>query len=63
MEERVYKKLWETRIWGKIWRMVNKMTESAKSAMMLDEEISKYFDIVQGVAQECTLSPTLFQIL
>ena len=39
-----------------------KMTECAKSAMMLDGEISKYFDILQGVAQGCTLSPTLFKV-
>ena len=42
--------------------MVKKMTECAKSAMMLDGEISKYFDILQGVAQGCTLSPTLFRV-
>ena len=34
-----------------------------KSAMMLDGEISKYFDILQGVAQGCTLSPTLFKVI
>ena len=38
------------------------MTECAKSAMMLDVEISKSVDILQGVAQGCTLSPTLFKI-
>ena len=36
------------------------MTECAKSAMILDGEISDYFYILQGVAQGCTLSPTLF---
>ena len=38
------------------------MTECAKSAMVLDGEISKYFDILHGAAQGCTLSPTLFKI-
>ena len=33
------------------------MTECARSAMMLDGETSKYVDILQGVAQECTLLP------
>ena len=33
-----------------------------ESAMMLDGEISKSADILQGVAQGCTLSPTLFKI-
>ena len=42
--------MWEVGIRGKIWRMVNKMTECARSAVMLDGEISKYVDILQGVA-------------
>ena len=37
----LWKKLWEAGIRGKMWRMVKKMTECAKSAMMLDGEISK----------------------
>ena len=46
-----------------MWRMAKKMTECAKSAKKLDWETSKYFDILQGVAQECTtLSPTLSKI-
>ena len=38
------------------------MTERARSAVMLEWEISKYVDILQGVAQGCTLSPNLFKI-
>ncbi|CAB1104917.1 unnamed protein product [Ectocarpus sp. CCAP 1310/34] len=38
------------------------MTECTKSAVMLDGELSKFFDIEQGVPQGCTLSPTLFQV-
>ena len=38
-----------------------KMSEHAKSAIILNGEISKYFDILQGVTQGCTLSPTLFK--
>ena len=34
-----------------------KMTECASSAVMLDGEISKCVDILQGVAQGCKLSP------
>ena len=45
-----------------MWRTVKKMTECANSTMMLDGEISKYFDILQGFVQGCTLSPTLFKI-
>ena len=50
---------WDQR---KMWRMVKKMTDCAKSAMVLDGEISKYFDMLQVAAQGCTLSPTLFKI-
>ena len=39
------------------------MTECARSAAMLDGEISKYVDILQGVAQGCTLSPNLFPVV
>ena len=41
---------------------MKKMTECAKSAIKLDGETSKYFDILQGVAQGCTLSPTLLKV-
>ena len=47
---------------GKMWRVLKKMTECTKSAVMLDGELSKFFDIEQGVPQGCTLSPTLFQV-
>ena len=34
----LWKKLWETGIRGKMWRMMKKMTECARSAVMLDGE-------------------------
>ena len=37
------------------------MTECTKSAVMADGELSKFFDIEQGVPQGCTLSPTLLE--
>ena len=49
-------------------RMMKKMTECARSAVMLDEGVSKCFDIIQyvnilqGIAQGCTLSPYVFKI-
>ena len=45
-----------------MWRMVKNMTECARSAIKLDGKTSKYFDILQGVAQGCKLSPTLFKV-
>ena len=38
------------------------LTECARSAVMLDGEISKYVHILRGVAQGCTLSPNLFKV-
>ena len=58
----LWKKLWEIGIRGKMWRMMKSMTECARSAVMLDGEISNYVDILQGVAQGCTLSPNLFKV-
>ena len=45
-----------------MWRMMKKITECARSAVLLDGEISKYVDILRIVAQGCKLSPDLFKI-
>ena len=38
------------------------MTECARSDAMLDGKVSNYEDILQGVAQGCTLSLNLFKV-
>ena len=38
------------------------VTECAINAVMLDGKISQYVDVLQGVAQGCTLSPNLFKV-
>ena len=38
------------------------ITECARGAVMLDVEIFEYVDMLQGVAQGCTLSPNLFKV-
>ncbi|CAB1103133.1 unnamed protein product [Ectocarpus sp. CCAP 1310/34] len=69
--KKAYDTVWRNGLWkqlskygikGKMWRVLKKMTECTKSAVMLDGELSKFFDIEQGVPQGCTLSPTLFQV-
>lgn len=47
-------KMWGIEVGGKVGRMM-KMTERAGSAVMLDGEISKYFEILQEIAQGCTI--------
>ena len=46
---------------GRMWRVINKMYESSKSAVLLEGEKSDTFTIEQGVAQGCSLSPYYFQ--
>ena len=46
----------------KMWRMMKSMTEYARSAVILDGDFSKYVEILQGVAQGCTVSPNIFKI-
>ena len=43
-------------------RIMKKVTECATSTVMLDRDMSKYVDILQGVAHGCTLSPNLFKV-
>ncbi|CAB1118469.1 unnamed protein product [Ectocarpus sp. CCAP 1310/34] len=45
-----------------MWKVLKTMTDCTKSAVMLDGELSKFFDIEQGVPQGGALSPTLFQV-
>ena len=44
-----------------MWRM-KKMTECARRAVMLDGEILKCVDVLQGVAQGCTWSLNSFKV-
>ncbi|CAB1117831.1 unnamed protein product [Ectocarpus sp. CCAP 1310/34] len=69
--KKAYDTVWTNGLWkqlskygikGEMWRVLKKMTECTRSAVMLDGELSKFFDIEQGVPQGCTLSPTLFQV-
>ena len=45
-----------------MWRVIKKMYDITESAALLEGEKSKPFDISQGVAQGCSLSPILFSI-
>ena len=45
-----------------MWRVIKKMYESSKCAVLLEGEKSDTFTIEQGVAQGCSLSPILFSV-
>ena len=55
-------KLWDIGVKGRMWRVIKKMYESSKSAVLLEGEKSDTFTIEQGVAQGCSLSPILFSV-
>ena len=50
-------------IQGKLWHVIRSIYNVNQSCVYLDGIKSEYFDITQGVAQGCTLSPMLFLIL
>ena len=45
-------KLWDMGVKGRMWRVIKKMYESSKSAVLLEGEKSDTFKIEQGVAQD-----------
>ncbi len=45
-----------------MWRVIKNMYNITKSAVLLEGEISKPFNIGQGVAQGCNILPILFFI-
>ena len=54
-------RMWEMGIQGKLGRVIRNIYNVNQSCVYLDIK-SEYFGITQGVAQGCTLSPTLFLI-
>ena len=52
-------KLWDL---GRMWRVIKRMYEASRSAVLLDGERSASFSVEQGVAQGCCLSPILFSV-
>ena len=47
---------------GKMWRVIKEMYSVSRSAVLLDGECSEVFDVEQGVAQGCSLSPISFSV-
>ena len=55
-------KLWDMGVKGRMWRVIKKMYMSSRSAVLLEGEKSHSFNVDQGVAQGCSLSPILFSV-
>ena len=47
---------------GRMWRVIKKMYMSSRSAVLLEGEKSDSFNVDQGVAHGCSLSPILFSV-
>ena len=47
---------------GKMWRVIKGVYESSRSAVLLEGEKWEVFNVEQGVAQRCSLSPILFSV-
>ena len=45
-----------------MWRVIKRMYDSSKSAVLLDGERSEAFHVEKGVAQGCSLSQILFSM-
>ena len=55
-------KLWDLGVKGRMWRVIKKMYEVSRGAVLLEGEKSTTFSLEQGVAQGCSLSPILFSV-
>ena len=66
--QKAYDTVWHDGLWWDIgvkrrmWRVIKKMYMSYRSAVLLEGEKSDSFNVDQGVAQGCSLSPTLFSV-
>ena len=45
-----------------MWRVIKNMYDITQSAVLLEGEVSEQFNIGQGVARGCSMSPILFSI-
>ena len=54
-------KMWEL-CRCKMWRDIKEIYRVCRRAVLLDGECSEAFDVQQGVAQGCSLSPILFSV-
>jgi hypothetical protein len=54
-------KLWGKGVRGKLWRALYAMYSNNKTSILINGQQTRWFDILQGVRQGATESPTLFK--
>jgi hypothetical protein len=54
-------KLWKQGVRGKLWRALYAMYSNNKTSILINGQPTRWFDILQGVRQGATESPTLFK--
>jgi exonuclease III len=60
--EGLWKRLWDTGIKGKTWRIVKELYQKMGASVRVGEKMTRWVDIKQGVRQGCPLSPVLFNV-
>ena len=55
-------KLWDIGVKARMWHEIKKMYMSSRSVVFLEGENSNSFNVEQGMAQGCSLSPILFSV-
>jgi len=56
----LWKRLWDSGVRGKAWRIIRKLYSSIYAKVRLGDKTSRKVKMNQGVRQGCPLSPTLF---
>ena len=46
-----------------MWRVIKRMYEASRSAVLLDGKRSASCSVAQGVSQGCSLAPILFSMI
>ena len=60
--EGLWKRMWDTGIRGKAWRVTRNLYSSINASVKLGDTTSRNVRMRQGVRQGCPLSPTLFNL-
>ena len=58
----LWKRLWDSGIKGKLWRVIKKMYEKVENCVLVDGELTEWFENEIGLKQGDVLSPLLYSL-